>query len=354
MKKIILSVFLVAMSVTLFACGDSYDFDNFSENDKVEMSSQEIATMLSEVDLETTNETMSMIMEGEIEIHTQSESNNEFFSSSNEMNMELSFSSETYMQMGDSASDVAVHSESSFEIDLEETSSYNDNEAVIDYSGGGDVNLYIKDSYMYLSPDVSMVSGGTTIAFEGQEKMSEPLPDEDFDEFLTDDILYEFFNVDFETDLDSILTDSEIAAFLDAFPMISVYEKKDITNVHFELSKSFYEEHEDDLMTYLEEQEDFSESDIVEFAEEMNDMMDSIDDMMVTYDIFLKEDAIVAYRMDVVFEMDFSEEGDEMSYDISFSIAVDYDAKLPKFPNDLDDYDIVDEFGENYSLDNLF
>ncbi len=369
MKKVLLSMILLALTFVLFAC-DPYNVDSFREGDIVEMSNDDVVSMLSAVDWEAAGEAIQLDIHADVDIQTESSSS--FFDSNFESSVDLNavFDSTTYVQYSDLISDVALHSESELEFSYDTETTFNASTTSVDMSGSGALNVYFSEGFLYVNPSVDMSSNGTEFSISGKEKLNEEVTQAMWNEF-NNEINIGDVNpggmtsiYDIMTELLVLFDEEHTADFLEAFPMITVYQKGTVTNVHFEVDKAFILEHAEDLLVFMFDmmvesgEEVFTpeeiSAEIIDALAELNEYMDYFDVLSMSMDIIIDGGNLVKYAASMTMKTVTGSLDDlGAAIDITFSIEANFGVNLPSFPNDLGDYTPVDEIGENYDFSSM-
>lgn len=371
MKKILLMFVLFMSTLLLVACTDAYDLDSFGESDIVEMSAEEVSTMLEAVDWEQVGEAMSIAIEADVNVTLDSSiSFGDAYSVSSQTELALILDSTSYVLDSETVTDVALHSETDVELSFDKVLTANDVESSTSFEGNGSINAYLSNGFVYLNPEVSITEGGTETTISGKEKLDDELTQEMWDEYRSNEYGIDITgNVGYSSDIPEnileLMSWQNLSEFMESFPAMTIYQKGTVTNVHIEIDKQLILDNLEDLLIAVvdmaeEAGEDVGipeeiEDNIEEAVTEVEDMLDYFSALMMTVDIVIDNGNLVKYAVaaEVVTTDAFLEEMD-MSIDATFSMEMNVGVEIPDFPNDLGDYEAVSQFGNNYDLGDFY
>jgi len=336
MKKIISILVLFAAVVLMVGCGEGQgDFPEINENNQVEMTAEEVTTLLSAVNMETETEE-AMMLSIDLEISAVNEMM-DFWSDTKfaETSIEGTISSKTYMFMHDDITEVKMLSEN--EIDLNVSTTYvNDSSLDEEDSLKGSLNTYFTDQYLYYDADLE---SSTEVLENGKYKMNLGITQTMWDELFTnpEDLLDDY--VDAGIDIDQAISDSEmIAVMLDA-EMLKVYQSGGETTVYIDITKQGILDHAYDILDAMYDTTDWSNDDYVE---------NKINEFEMPLEMFTAFELEVAFVIEddkmtkMGYQFNISGEEDGMSIDITGTMVFDMFVEMPKMPNDLDDYELTE------------
>lgn len=364
MKKILLLLVLLVSTVLLVACGDPYDVE-FRESDKVEMTSAEVSQMLNDITWETPGEAISLNIEADINVTTGTYFEFSDYVYSYENTIDVLFSSNTYFVDSDTVGEVLLHSVSEIEANIDTALNENDIESSETQSYSGSLGVYFTEGFLYVNPNITMNVDGTETSVSGKEKLNEEVTQTMWNEFKNEIDIPEtgdMLPAEIPSEILDLLSLENMEALLEAFPAVTVYERSGITNVHIEINKQFISDHMEDLLWFVydtldETGEDMptveeATADIADMMDEMDDMLAYFDELSFAIDILVAEDMVgrISVELNILSNDSFETEMGT-SLDISLSVAANYAAELPNFPEDLDTYTGVDNIGENWGMD---
>ncbi len=357
MKKIFATVLLLMASLILVACEESNNADSFDENDIVDLSNEDMATLLSEIDWEQKSGIMlSVDLEFGINIA--------FLLGLDRMLTAEAYS-ETYFYDSETISDAGFYSETDFIFSITNAESETtDGETIMTSEGEGTFNVYLNAGYLFVKPELQLSSGGTTTSISSTEKRNEAVTQEIWDDVRAGSMIEQIPLVPSMDSINEFIDEMDVesmAAWMDDFPVITVYQKNSVTDIHFEVTKSFLLDHLEDIAMYMfagmlssDETDDVSEDDIAYFVSMLEDEINDYETLSMTADIIIDNDGLVSCTVSIDIATDIATiENSYDEFNFSMDMALNFDVEMPDFPNDLDDYTAVDEIGKNWDLMDL-
>lgn len=342
MKKIY-SIFVLFMAMfILTGCGDDKgEFPEINENKEVEMSAEEITTLLSAVDMETGSEE-AMMLSIDLEMAVTSE-NTDFWTDTvvSNTNLDLILSSTTYMLMHDEITEVKLLSEN--EIDMTMDTTYvNDSSLNEENSLKGNLNAYFTNQYFYYDADLE---SSTELLENGKYKMNLGITQTMWDELFSnpEDLVGDYVDIGF--DIETAIEDNEmIGVMLDA-DMLKIYQSGGETTAYIHITKQAILENANSIMDAMYDTENWTDED---YAIHLSDIEESLE-MFSEFDVqvaFVIEDEKM---IKMGYQFDISGESDSMSIDISGTMVFDMFVDMPNMPSDLETYELTE-----FPLDMLF
>jgi hypothetical protein len=336
MKKLF-SIFVLSMTLFLLVgCKDNQgEFPEINENKEVEMTAEEVTTLLSAVNMETEVED-AMMLSINIDMSVVSETTDMWTSSKvSDTSVDLLLTSTTYMYMNDDIAEVKMLSEN--DVDLSVITNYVD-EAMEDEDDHlkGSFNAYFTDQYLYYNADLETSS---EIVENGKYKLNFGVTQEMWDEvFISpEDIVDDYLDVGI--DLETAIDDSEmIGVMLDA-DMLKVYQSGGETTVLIDITKQGILEHANDLLDVMYDTTGWTEADYQEYK--MNDFemqLDMFTELELQVAFVLKDDQMTKMG----YQFNISGETEDMSIDLTGTMVFDMFVDMPKMPSDLEDYELTE------------
>ncbi|AUD66069.1 hypothetical protein BK011_10355 [Tenericutes bacterium MZ-XQ] len=336
MKKLF-SIFVLSMTLFLLVgCKDNQgEFPEINENKEVEMTAEEVTTLLSAVNMETEVED-AMMLSINIDMSVVSETTDMWTSSKvSDTSVDLLLTSTTYMYMNDDIAEVKMLSEN--DIDLSVITNYVD-EATEDEDDHlkGSFNAYFTDQYLYYNADLETSS---EVVENGKYKLNFGVTQEMWDEVFTspEDIVDDYLDVGI--DLETAIDDSEmIGVMLDA-DMLKVYQSGGETTVLIDITKQGILEHANDLLDVMYDTSGWTEADYQEYK--MNDFemqLDMFTELELQVAFVLKDDQMTKMG----YQFNISGETEDMSIDLTGTMVFDMFVDMPKMPSDLEDYELTE------------
>lgn len=343
MKKIF-NVFVLSMFLFLMVgCGNNQgEFPEINENKEVEMSAEEVTTLLSAVNIETETED-AMMLSINLDMSMVRE-DRDFWTDVkiSDTAVDMILSSTTYMYMNEDIAQVKLFSEN--EIDMSMSTNYVD-ESMEDKDEElkGLVNAYFTDQYFYYDANLE---NNSEILENGKYKMNFGITQAMWDELFTspEDMLDDY--LDIGIDIDQAIDDSEmIRVMLDA-DMLNVYQSGDETTVYIDVTKQAILENANAILDAIYDTTNWTDADYAEYKTSELEMPLEMFTMFEMQVAFVIEDEKM---IKMGYQFDISGETDDMSIDLSGTMVFDMFVDMPKMPNDLEDYELTE-----FPLNTLF
>jgi hypothetical protein len=336
MKKLF-SIFVLSMTLFLLVgCKDNQgEFPEINENKEVEMTAEEVTTLLSAVNMETEVED-AMMLSINIDMSVVSETTDMWTSSKvSDTSVDLLLTSTTYMYMNDDIAEVKMLSEN--DVDLSVITNYVD-EAMEDEDDHlkGSFNAYFTDQYLYYNADLETSS---EIVENGKYKLNFGVTQEMWDEVFTspEDIVDDYLDVGI--DLETAIDDSEMIGFMLDADMLKVYQSGGETTVLIDITKQGILEHANDLLDVMYDTTGWTEADYQEYK--MNDFemqLDMFTELELQVAFVLKDDQMTKMG----YQFNISGETEDMSIGLTGTMVFDMFVDMPKMPSDLEDYELTE------------
>lgn len=337
MKKLF-SMFVLSMALFLLVgCGNNQgEFPDINENKEVEMTAEEVTTLLSAVNMESETEE-AMMLSIDLEMSMISEDFHFWTEEKlSETNVDLTLSSTTYMYMHDDITKVGMVSENEIDYNMSTIYVHIGETPNVEESIKGSLNAYFTDQYFYYDADLE---DDTDIIENGKYKMNIGVTQDMWDEVLInpEDMFDDYLDVgiDFETAID----DSEmIGVMLDA-DMLNVYQSGKETTVYINVTKQSILEHANELLDAMYDTTNWTDDDYTE---------NKINEFEMPLDMFTEFEMQVAFVIEndqmtkMGYQFDISGESDNMNIDLTGTMVFDMFVEMPKMPNDLEDYELTE------------
>lgn len=230
MKKLLMLMFMVAVATMIVACdptsGDSVIPDEYQDyfeepqGEQVNLSLEELLTMVANAGVETMSDTEYPIMKfstaGLVQVVVNTKQTEFSVASNNSIFFE--FAQATHVQLAAFTDDVKVHAQiSKFDLNIDSDDMFSDmsGEGNIDFDFTG--GLYVSEGYGYYNVNLSGDMFGTPTDLQVAEKISTPIPHEPID--MTDITGEPVVIPDFDFDPESIeaLLVDEFVGQIDAY-----------------------------------------------------------------------------------------------------------------------------------------
>lgn len=337
MKKFF-TIFLFIFSLFLLSgCGkDTLDFPEYKDEDQVEMTSEEVNTLLSDIDMEEAmKKTLKLSMQIDLKLSSDLDFGLSSFNGS--VDMDLSLTSTSYMIISEIVEEAQIHSVNTFNMTQKATykgsSYFEDSTTKIK----GDINAYLIDQYLYYDSDINN-SDDFELFNNGKFKLDSMITQEKWDEFVVDPsgITDDYLDVDITPNV--LLESLEAIESLMALEMISVYEDDAKHIVVIDITKQKMLQNID---VFIEMSNDTSTWTVEEFAskrvEFTNEMM-----AFKTMDMSIALVVEDGQLNNLGIKLDMTMEPSGSTVEFNAIILMDMNVEMPAFPNDLDTYKITE------------
>lgn len=334
MKKLF-SVLVLGMALfMLVGCGgEQGEFPEINENKQVEMSAEEVTTLLSAVNMETeTEEAMMLSLDIDMSIAYETMWVNNKIS---DTSIDLVLASTTYMYMNDDITQVKMLSENEIDLSMNTNFVYEDLEDE-DNQFKGTLNAYFTDQYFYYDADLE---SSTEMIENGKYKMNLGITQDMWDEVFInpEDMVSDY--LDIGIDVETVIEDSEmIGAMLDA-DMLTVYQSGGETTVLIDITKQGILDHANDLLDVMYDTTNWTEADYQ--AYKMNEFEMQLD-MFTQFELqaaFVIEDD---QMIKMGYQFNISGETEDMSIDLTGTMVFDMFVDMPNMPGDFEDYELTE------------
>ncbi len=337
MKKLIsLSLFFIALLV-LSACGDTLgEFPEVNENKKVDMTAEEMNTLLSTVDMQTQIE-QAMLLSIDLDMSVEQEYINPFTRIKEyDMSMDLILSSKTYISLSDQIDEVAIISNNT--IDLSVITDYvstamTDEEDSIE----GDLDVYFANQFLYYNADITSTSEDDLID-NGKFKVNLGITQSIWDEVFVspEDLVGDYLDIGINPD--ELLDSVEMMTFMLDSGMISTYKDGSTYTFMIELTKAKLLSNLNGILDATMDTTGWDEIDYFEYSRELQDSINLFDQLELSLVYVIEDDSLQKIGIDMNFEL--NQEGAMIK--VSGQIVADMNVELPDFPKDLDEYELTD------------
>ena len=342
MKKIY-SIFVLLMAVFLLTgCGDDKgEFPEINENKEVEMSADEIITLLSAVDMETGSQE-AMMLSIDLEMSVTNE-NTDFWTDTvvSNTNLDLTLSSTTYMLMHDEITEVKLLSEN--EIDLNMDTTYvNDSSLNEENSLKGNLNAYFVNQYFYYDANLE---SSTELLENGKYKMNLGITQSMWDELFSnpEDLVGDY--VDIGIDIETVIEDNEMIGVMLDSDMLKIFQSGGETTAYIHITKQSILENAHAMMDAMYDTENWTEEDYAIYISDIEESLEMFSEFDVQVAFVIEDEKMIKMG----YQFDISGESESMSIDISGTMVFDMFVDMPSMPSDLETYELTE-----FPLDMLF
>ena len=349
MRKFYMLLVALFLVLGLAACTENgnIDFPEFNEDDVVQLSAQEMITLFENIDYTTVDtESVMISTKGHVFVLSENEDTT-YYTSRNDT--KITIDATIYGLASDVIGDVRLHGEG--EIDVQTSSYYDDNYSDPTESSQvvkGTMGVYFVNGYLYVKADVEHAEDGADLEKENfKQKLNQQITQAMLDEALgeanpdqIDDMIpQEYLDMLENGDLDEIM---------DAIPNLKVYKDGNTYSIVFSVTKQVVLDSLSEMITAVMEAtgSTMTPADINEMViEAQNQINQVVDELEFTYVI-----SITGNKVTQVAEM-LKFKSVDGNIDIDMTSVIEIGVELPSFPNDLDEYTPVDEFGEGIFQD---
>ena len=338
MKKILsLGLFFIAL-IALSACNGNAlgEFPEVNENKKVDMTAEEMNTLLSTVTMETQMEE-AMLLTIDLDMSLEEEYINPFTMIKEfDSTMDLELSSKTYLSLSEDFDKIVMISNNT--IDMNSTTDYVSTAMTDeDESIQGDLDVYFKNQFIYYNADLTAVDEDSLIS-NGKYKMNLGFIQTMWSELFTspEDLVDDYLDIGINPD--ELLDSVEMMTYLIESGMISTYKDGSTYTFRIDITKAKLLSNLNSLLDATMDTTDWDEIDYFEYASEIQESINMFDQLEVSMVYVLEDDEIQKFGIEMNIEMN----QDGAMVKVSGQIVVDMNVELPKFPSDLDEYEALD------------
>ncbi|MCD4827605.1 MAG: hypothetical protein K8Q99_07500 [Acholeplasmataceae bacterium] len=338
MKKVFSLVLFFVALVGLTACGNNGlgDFPEVNENKKVDMTAEEMNTLLSTVDMDTQME-QAMLLSIDLDMSVEEEYINYWtMIKEYDMTMDLELSSKTYISLSDQIDEVTFISNNSIDLAVEydyvSTAMDDESESI-----KGDLDIYFTEQYLYYNVDVNSSSEEDMIE-NGKYKMNLGITQTMWDELFVspEDMVDDYLDIGINPD--ELLDSLEMMTFLIDAGMISAYKDGSTYTFMINLTKANILSNINALLDATMDTTGWDTYDYMENAIEIQDAINEFDKLELSVVYVIEDDEVQKFGI----EMDIELVQEGMTIKIAGQIVADMNVELPKLPKDLDEYDLTD------------
>ncbi len=360
MKKTSLMLIMILVSLLLFACGDPYDISHFDEGDIIDISSEDLKAIFDELDLEQTNGANSL----DFTFNMNSETNqNTFYGNDYKQTIDFSMNAFIYMTESDSLNDIQLSATANssyhrvfYQIFTMSNNMVKEEDVMMKVA----FDTYLDDGYVFLNRNVEYEDlmeykewedKNHEVIFNGLGKEKTSLSNLNLDDLLDTSDLTDI-DIDFSSELLDLFSLENFFEMLDVFPIMTVYQRRGITDVRLEINKGLLRIHLEDLLQFIYDKRAENEEDVGS-EEEVSAEIDSIisdyresiadiDNFNITVDVVMDQEEIVRVVSTIDIRMFSSTSSTTQTVDLNFSFDMRFNVDMPELPDDLDTY-ITDE-----------
>ncbi len=342
MKKIIAVTVLMFSLLAMIGCGGAEvgEFPEVRERKLVEMSGDEMAAMLSDVQTADINQD-AMRLSLDLEGHFIEEMYSTWDTSYESMT-DIDLTSTIYLLLDEDITEVRLHAENDIDMHQEPVVLEDArDDATTDVTGK--INVYFYNQFLYTNMELSDDSDAPVEGIEnGQFKYNLGITQSMWDEIyenLSLDALDDMFDFSgYDTPQENWVDPDTFEILMEEYPGIKVYESSGGYTLMVEITKDLLLEHATDVVAALAEQqgEPMSEAEIQAFDDDLSDELAEYDVIDATIALVIEDDRMVQYAFDVNMTAKNSDEYLDMIF------IIDVGVEMPEFPDDLEDYELRD------------
>ncbi len=338
MKKILSFIIVFVSLLILSACGNTGlgEFPEVKESKKVEMTVDEVNTLLADVDMETQMK-QAMMLSIDLNLKMDQEVNG-FFSPNkvSDNSLSLIMSSKTYVSFSDQIDEVSLLSQNTINYNM--AVNYVDElKEDTDEKIEGKLNAYFTNQYLYYDAQVTGLEDNEFIK-DGKYKMNLGITQLMWDQIYNtpEGLLDDFAGI--EINPAELIDNNDMMAFMMEEGFISIYKSGSTYTLMIAFTKQDIIDKKRDLFDAMKENEAWTEEYYVEFEADLDEMLAELQTLDLSIGIVIKDG--VVEKMGV--EIDIKMVNEQMSLDLSAKIVMDMNIKFPDFPKDLDEYKLTD------------
>ena len=349
MKKLWIFVFFLGALFALAGCNGSSDveFPTFRERDVVELSAQEMMELFSNLEYTTaSNESVRMAAKGHFKVvdsyeYTSWNNINYAYSSTTEMTFNVVF----YGLVSEQVSEVRMHTSGTASILMDSVDK--ENNVIVSESHKkveGRAALYFYNQSLYFDVDAKQTEDDETTDAVFKQKLNQSITQAQWAEIYAEDNFEDIDNMmPIPQEFLDMLENGDFEEIMAALPGIKVYRDGQTHSILFEITKSSVLSSIENIIRAVALQMPYTitEDDIQEAINEVTDQINAqVEELTFRYAITIKDNKITKMAMEVKF---VSKDG---KIDIDILLVTELNVTLPKFPTDLDTYEVVEYPGQ--------
>ncbi|MBU1093894.1 MAG: hypothetical protein KKH01_05480 [Firmicutes bacterium] len=368
MKKILGLLLVVATVFGLVACTEAVqvgEFPELDENKLVEMNAQEMVDLFSTLDYTgVSSESVRIGVNGSLFVDVDNTYEDSEWDYLNEIYVPVTYYDENitditidavlYAAASDQVSDVELFAEGTFDIyTYRHYSSYYGGYITEDELNiSGEAGMYFTNQSIYMRTDITGTQNEESMDTNFKEKLNTQFTQDMWDEYYNEvDTIEDPSDLSglFGSDIITLLESGDIDQILEEIPNLKVYQDGTTYSIQFTLNKTDIVNNFVDVFVAVSTEmgQVPTQDEIDEMEQTMIDQINTfIDELELDFVITIEEGRIVQIATALV----FVGSDDTTSFDIDMAIIIDFGASVPKFPSDLDEYDVVSDFGIGSTL----
>ncbi|MDY0294725.1 MAG: hypothetical protein RBQ71_02850 [Acholeplasmataceae bacterium] len=347
MRKLYTLLVALVLVFGLAACTDNgnVEFPTFDEDDVVQLSASEMITLFESIDYTAVDtESIRITTQGHIFVLNEDSEDSEYYSYTSRDDTKITIDATIYGLASDVIGEVRLHGEG--EIDFQTSSYYDDDYSEPEESSQvvkGTMGVYFVDGYLYVKADVEHAEDGADLESANfKQKLNQQVTQAMLDETMgqadpdqIDDMIPQEY-------LD-MLENGEFDEIMDAIPNLKVYKDGDTYSIVFSVTKQVILDSLEEMIQAVMEAtgSEMTPTEISEMVTEAETQINTVvDELEFTYVI-----SITGSKVTKVAEM-LTFKSVDGKIDIDMTSIIEVGVDLPSFPDDLDEYTLVDEIGE--------
>lgn len=346
MRKLYTLLLTLILVFGLAACTQdgNVEFPTFDEDDAVQLSATEMITLFENIDYTSVDtESIKVTTQGHIFVLEESDPEYSSFYTSRD-DTKITIDATIYGLASDVIGEVRLHGEG--EIDFQTSNYYDDEYSEPEETSQvvkGTMGVYFVDGYLYVKADVEHSEDGADLESANfKQKLNEQVTQAMLDETLGQadpDQIDEMIPQEY---LD-MLENGEFDEIMDAIPNLKVYKDGDTYSIVFSVTKQIVLDSLEEMIQAVMEAtgSEMTPTEISEMVTEAETQINAVvDELEFTYVISITGNKVTKVAEILKFK---SVDG---TIDIDMTSIIEVGVELPSFPNDLDEYTLVDEIGE--------
>lgn len=336
MKKLIsLGLFFIVLLV-LSACGKDTlgEFPEVNENKKVDMTAEEMNTLLSAVDMQNQMEE-AMLLSIDLDMSVKESIINPLTRmKESDLSMDLVLSSKTYISLSDQIDEVALISNNTIDLNVKTDYIYalgDDEDSIV-----GDLDIYFMNQFLYYNADIETTATDGPIE-NGKYTMNLGITQSIWDEiFVSPQDLADYLGMGLN--LDELLDSIEMMTFMLDSGMISTYKDGSTYTFMIDITKTKILDNLNDFLDATMDTTDWDAVDYFENSIELKDSINLFDKLELSLIYVIEDDVVQKAGISMNIDLDY----DNLMVKIVGQIVVDLNVEMPEFPKDLDEYELTD------------
>lgn len=340
MRKVLAFLVALLFVLGLTACGDKgIDFPTFQEKNVVELSAQQMVELFESVDYSSVDsESVKIQTKGHVFVKELDEDDD-----SVTLDAKITVDAQIYALMSETIGEVRLFTEGTVDLDVYEKSWDEETDVAVK----GKMGAYFVDSYLYVMVDGSYQEGTEELEeVSFKEKLNQEVT-----QAMLDDAIAENLPTTDPSEMDGMIPSSlletlenlDLEELMETIPNLKVYKDGNTHSIVFSVTKQVVLDSLDDFISmYFESMEiPFTEAEVTSMVTEATTEINNvIKEAEFTYVISIEGNKITQMAEKLLLK---SVDG---FIDIDMTTVIAMGVESPKFPTNLDTYEVVDEIGE--------